>query len=106
MKNPILISTSFEDREQAEKLLAILLQERLVACGQISGPVTSSYWWQGSITTAAEFVLSVKTIMGHYDSVESAIQINHPYEVPEIIAVAITHISDDYRDWMLQELEA
>ena len=105
MKNSILVSTTFNDRAQAEKLLAILLQERLVACGQISGPVTSSYWWQGSITTATEYVLSVKTIMARYDLVESTIQLNHPYEVPEIIAVAITHISDDYQDWILQELE-
>jgi len=105
MKNPILISTSFDDRQQAEKLLAILLQQRIVACGQITGPVSSSYWWKGSITTATEFVLSMKTIMAHYDLVESTIQTNHPYEVPEIIAVAISHISDDYRDWILQELE-
>jgi len=104
MKNPILVSTSFEDRHDAEKLVAILLKERLIACGQIAGPVTSSYWWNGSITTSTECILSMKTTVALYERLEMAIRSNHPYEIPEIVAVPITSISDDYRGWMEQEL--
>ena len=104
MKNPILVSTSFEDRKHAEKLVAILLQERLIACGQIAGPVTSSYWWNGSITTSTECILSMKTTAAQYERLEMAIRSNHPYEIPEIVAVPIASISDDYRVWMEQEL--
>jgi periplasmic divalent cation tolerance protein len=105
MKNPILVSTSFEEKQHAEKLLAILLQERLIACGQISGPVTSSYWWNGSITKSTECILSMKTTATLYERLEITIQSNHPYDIPEIVAIPITNISDDYWEWMQQELE-
>jgi periplasmic divalent cation tolerance protein len=104
MKNTILVSTSLEDRKHAERLVAILLQERLIACGQITGPVASSYWWKGSITTSTECILSMKTTTALYERLEMAIRSNHPYEIPEIIAIPITNISDDYRAWMEQEL--
>jgi periplasmic divalent cation tolerance protein len=102
----IEVSTAFEDKLHAEKLVGILLQERLIVCGQIVGPVISSYWWKGTINTSTEFVLLMKTTTAHYERLEKMIQSNHPYEVPEIIAVPITHISDDYRNWMEQELDS
>ena len=104
MKNPILVSTSFEDKKHAEKLVAILLQERLIACGQITGPVISSYWWNGSITVSTEFILSMKTTAAHFERLERAIRANHSYEIPEIVAVPITNMNDDYRSWMEREM--
>jgi periplasmic divalent cation tolerance protein len=105
MKNPILVTTSFEEKQQAEKLTEILLQERLIACGQISGPVTSSYWWQGDLTTSTEYILTMKTASVYYERLEKTIRANHPYEVPEIAVIPITHLSDDYQAWMQQELQ-
>jgi periplasmic divalent cation tolerance protein len=105
MKNPILVTTAFEERQEAEKLVGILLQDRLIACGQISGPVTSSYWWKGALTLSTEYVLSMKTTATLYERLEKTIRSNHSYDIPEIVAVAITHLSDDYWEWMRQELQ-
>jgi periplasmic divalent cation tolerance protein len=105
MKNPILVTTAFEERQEAEKLVGILLQERLIACGQISGPVSSAYWWKGALTQSTEYILSMKTTATLYKRLENIIRSNHPYDVPEIIAISITHLSDDYREWMRQELQ-
>lgn len=105
MKKPILVTTAFAERQEAEKLVETLLQERLIACGQISGPVASSYWWKGTLTQSTEYVLSMKTSTTFYERLENVIRSNHPYDVPEIIAVSITHMSDDYREWMRQELQ-
>jgi periplasmic divalent cation tolerance protein len=105
MKNPILVTTAFEDRQQAEKLTEILLQERLIACGQITGPVISSYWWNDSLTTSAEYILSMKTTATLFEQLEKIIRSIHPYDIPEIVAVPIAHISDDYWQWMQQELQ-
>ena len=105
MKNPILVSTTFENRPDAEKMAVMLLKERLIACGQITGPVTSSYWWKGIIITSVECILSMKTTPALYERLESAIKASHPYEVPEIVAIPITYLSDDYREWMERELE-
>jgi periplasmic divalent cation tolerance protein len=46
----------------------------------------------------------MKTTAAQYERLEMVIKSNHPYEIPEIVAVPITNISDDYRDWMEQEL--
>jgi periplasmic divalent cation tolerance protein len=104
MIKPIEVSTTFEEKHLAEKLAKILLQERLIACGQITGPITSLYWWNDTICTATEFVLLMKTTEAHYKRLEKMIRSNHPYEIPEIKGVPITHISDDYLKWMEQEL--
>ena len=78
MKNPILVTTAFEDRQHAEKLAEILLQKRLIACSQIAGPVISSYWWKDSLTTSFEYILSMKTTAALFEKLEKTIHSNHP----------------------------
>ena len=49
-----LISTTLEDKDAAEKLASHLLDRRLIACAQITGPITSLFRWQGEQTVAEE----------------------------------------------------
>ncbi len=102
--DPIVVTTTFEDRHEAERLTDLLVKKRLIACGQISGPVTSTYWWNDEIVTTAEVVLSMKTTTDHYADLERTIRSNHTYQLPEIIALPVIRISDDYRDWLAREL--
>jgi periplasmic divalent cation tolerance protein len=102
---PLVITTTFESREDAEKMAATLLEKRLVACAQITGPVSSSYWWQGKIVSTAEYLLVMKSDESRYDELEQRIGELHPYETPEIIATVITHISEGYRQWLENELQ-
>jgi periplasmic divalent cation tolerance protein len=101
---PLMITTSFESRIDAEKMAATLLENRLVACAQIAGPVSSSYWWQGKIVSTPEYLLVMKSDESRYDELEQRIRELHPYETPEIIATVITHISEGYRQWLESEL--
>lgn len=102
---PLMITTTVESRVDAEKMAAMLLANRLVACAQITGPVSSSYWWQGKIVSSEEYLLVMKSDESRYDELEQRIRELHPYETPEIIATAITHISEGYRQWLEQELQ-
>jgi periplasmic divalent cation tolerance protein len=104
MSAPLIITTAFESRADAEKMAAVLLGKRLVACAQISGPVSSSYWWQGKIASSEEYLLVMKSDESRYDELEQCIRELHPYETPEIIATVITHLSEDYRQWLEKEL--
>ncbi len=101
---PLVITTTFEERKQAEDIAAHLLDERLVACAQITGPISSTYWWKDMIVSSDEFLLSMKTLSNNYKQVEQVIKSRHPYDVPEIIAIPVVAISDDYLDWLIQEL--
>lgn len=104
MNDPILVTTTFEHLDEAEKMARFLLEQRLVACARISGPGTGLYWWQGEIVQAMEFQLSLKTDREHFTVVEAMIKAKHPYETPEIVAVAIVTGSREYIDWMKAEL--
>lgn len=104
MSTPLLITTTFENRADGEKMAAALLAKRLIACAQISGPVRSTYWWQGEITAADEYLLVMKSDESLYHELEQVIRDLHPYETPEIVATVITHVSEDYRRWMEKEL--
>lgn len=101
---PLLITTTFESRADAEKIAAALLAKRLIACAQIVGPVGSSYWWQKEIVSAEEYLLVMKSDESLYHDLEQAIRDGHPYETPEIVATVIAHVSEDYKRWMEKEL--
>ncbi len=104
MNNLLIITTTVENKEDAERLTALLLEQRLVACAQISAPITSIYRWQGKVCTATEYTLALKTLRQHYPIIKEIILREHPYETPEIIAQEITMISESYAHWLQQEV--
>lgn len=104
MKTLLLISTTVEHMEDADRLAALLVERKLVACVQISAPITSVYRWRGKVTTATELLLTMKTLPQHYTQVEKVLLQEHPYEIPEIIGQEIPLVSDAYSRWVQQEV--
>ncbi|MCX7732684.1 MAG: divalent-cation tolerance protein CutA [candidate division WOR-3 bacterium] len=94
------------DRRTASRISRTLLEERLAGCVQISGPIVSSYWWEGKIEQSREWLLLIKTDKAHYPLLERRIRELHPYRVPEIIALAITAGYQPYLNWLVSELTA
>ena len=100
----VLISTTFETKEDAEKTAQLLLNEKLIACAQVSGPITSCYRWEGSVVTSAEFTLTLKTTAGLLELVTKRLKEVHPYDLPEIILQADTQGSAEYVKWVESEV--
>lgn len=100
------VITTADSREVLEKIGRSLVEERLVACAQIGGPVESAYRWKGTVETATEWVLTVKTRAGLYPAVEKRIRLLHPYEVPQIIGLPIKTGLRDYLAWIASETSA
>jgi periplasmic divalent cation tolerance protein len=105
MKSIIIVSTTLESREEAEKLARLVVDDRLVACAQISGPITSFYRWQGKVESAAEFTLSMKTTIQRLPDLEARLIELHPYDVPEIISSGLDGVNGDYLDWVYGEVQ-
>ncbi|QDU31432.1 Divalent-cation tolerance protein CutA [Anatilimnocola aggregata] len=101
----IQIVTTTSEKESAEKIGAQILNRRLGACVQISGPVESSYWWNGRIETAREYLCTIKTVKEKFAQVERTILETHPYDKPEILATAVVEISTDYKAWLMEQLK-
>jgi periplasmic divalent cation tolerance protein len=99
----LLVITNLPDRESAEKLAVLLIEQRLAACVNILAPCSSVYRWQGEIQHDEEHPLLIKTVQDRYAELELSIRANHPYELPEIIAVSTTHGLPAYLQWVESE---
>jgi periplasmic divalent cation tolerance protein len=102
-QSPLLVLTTFPERTAAEALARELLAARLAACIHIGATVHSLYHWKGEIETGEETPMAIKTRAGLYSRLETAIRSRHPYELPEIIAVPISHGLPEYLGWIAAE---
>ncbi|GIK86019.1 MAG: divalent cation tolerance protein CutA [Burkholderiales bacterium] len=98
--NYVLVHTTLPDEDTARALARALVGSRLAACVTIGTPVESLYHWQGAIENAREVPLTAKTRADRFADVAAAIAAQHPYELPEILAVPIVDGSADYLAWI------
>ncbi len=96
----VIVLTTLEKREDGEKIGAALVERRLAACVQILGPITSIYRWKGRVEKSGEFLCLIKTKQSLYSEVEAFLKENHPYEVPQIVAIPISQGSEAYLKWL------
>ncbi|UCH96485.1 MAG: divalent-cation tolerance protein CutA [Candidatus Aminicenantes bacterium] len=102
MSEFLQITTTTDSKELAMQIAEKLVEQKLAACVQVSGPITSIYEWKGKIENAQEWYCVIKTRKNLYPQVEESIKTLHPYEVPEIIALPILQGKKDYLDWITQ----
>ena len=102
---PLLVLTNVPDAASAEKIATALIDSRAAACVNVLAECHSIYRWQGRVETAAEIPLLIKTTVANYPLVEQIVRAQHPYDVPELIAIPITHGLPAYFDWLATETE-
>ncbi len=95
--------TALGEKKDAEALARLVVEQRLAACAQVIGPVSSTYRWRGELETATEWLCLMKTERVLYDELEVAIKNAHSYETPEIVAVPIEGGLPDYLNWIAAE---
>ncbi len=95
-----LVLSTCPDQTTAEKLAKQLVSEKFAACVTILPNLISIYQWQEKIETANECLLMIKSKKTQYQAIENWIRANHPYELPEIIAVSIEHGLPEYLQWI------
>lgn len=98
----IIITTTFENKEEANKIIEILLEERLVSCCQLSH-IESSYHWKGKIEHTNELLLQMKSKKELFKEIEKVILENHSYEIPQLVAYDIVDGFKEYLDWIGEE---
>ena len=94
------VTTTLPDRATAERLAATLVEERLAACAQVLGPVSSTYHWQGEIEQAEEWYCHLKTTSARLPALQARIRELHTYEQPEIVALPIVGGDTGYLRWI------
>ena len=101
----LIITTTYPKLSDAKKLAKILLTKKLAACVQFT-KIESNFKWQNKISCEKEILLSIKTKANFYNKIEQEILSNHPYKVPQIIAIKIERGFSGYFDWIESSLGA
>lgn len=99
----LLVVTNLPDRASAEKLADLLVEGRAAACASVLAPCRSVYRWKGALQRDEEHPVLAKTTADRYPALEALIRANHPYELPEIVAVPVERGLPAYLDWVAAE---
>lgn len=98
----LLVLTNCSDETSANAIALAVVEARLAACVNILPRIQSIYRWQGKVESASEIPLLIKTTADNYPALESAIRAQHPYEIPEIIALPIERGLPAYLNWVAE----
>ncbi|MEW6102870.1 MAG: divalent-cation tolerance protein CutA [bacterium] len=105
MNDYILVLTTTPTKEDGKKIGEILIKEKKAACVSIISNLSSIFFWEEKIEFANEAQLFIKTKKDVLDDVISLIKSNHPYCIPEIIALPIINGSSSYLEWIDKSLK-
>jgi periplasmic divalent cation tolerance protein len=92
------------DRATAERIVEQLVQERLIACGNLTADVASVYRWEGAVERAGEILVIMKTTVAQAAEVIRRVRDLHPYDVPEVLFLPVTNGLDAYMQWVRESV--
>lgn len=99
-----LIYTTFPDQTTAETIIQKLLEDRLIACANSLGPMTSQYKWEGKLEKSQEIAVFLKTTGDKSPEVIEALSALHPYDVPAILEIPVGKSAPSFLAWLKEEL--
>ena len=100
----ILILSTTDTLESAQKISTALVEAREAACVNIVSGIRSIYRWEGKICDEGEFLLLIKSSADKFEAVRNRVRRLHSYQVPEIIALPISAGDPDYLAWLRSSL--
>lgn len=100
----LLVYCTCPDDETTNQLAEMLVSKQLAACVNIVSGIQSVYAWQGKVQFDDEALLLIKTTSSAYEELQTVLREQHPYELPEIVAVTITTGLPDYLEWINQSV--
>ena len=92
-------------RDEANNMAHALMEKRLAACINIVPKIESFYWWDDAVQRDEEALLIVKTTRQRIDELMRYVQVNHPYDLPEVISLPLSEGLPDYIAWVKKETE-
>jgi periplasmic divalent cation tolerance protein len=98
--NCILVLSTTDTLQLAEKIAAALVDAHEAACVNIVQGIRSIYRWEGKMCNEGECLLLIKTSAEKFEAIQRRIRLLHSYQVPEIIALPISKGDPEYLAWL------
>ncbi|MBI3323527.1 MAG: divalent-cation tolerance protein CutA [Candidatus Omnitrophica bacterium] len=103
-RSACIVLSTIGSPTHARRLARRLVQERAAACVNIVPRIESVYRWKGRVEQAVESLLILKTTQARLAGLCRRIKLLHPYEVPEILALPLSHGDPAYLQWLEESL--
>jgi periplasmic divalent cation tolerance protein len=97
-----VIYVPIDSKQAAENIIAALLKEKLIACGNIFNS-DSMYVWENELTNTQEYVMLIKTLPSFASKVEQKIIELHSYDIPAVLTLQV-NCNETYFDWVEKQL--
>jgi periplasmic divalent cation tolerance protein len=97
------VQTTTDSRAEAMELAKAAVEARLAACGQVAGPVASTYWWNDELERAEEWFVFFKLPADRYEDLAEFLAERHSYDEPEILATPFVAGSRSFFGWLTDE---
>jgi periplasmic divalent cation tolerance protein len=100
----LIVFTTFTNEDDAARVVRTLVDERLIACGNLLPGARSIYRWKDAVEDTREVVVLLKTRKQDWTALLSRLHELHPYETPECVAVRIAAGAPRYMAWLEESL--
>lgn len=102
----VVVLCTVPDQACAEHLAQVVLKARLAACVSYLPPMTSLYYWQGTIERQTEIQLLLKTDSLRQANLLMTLKEHHPYQLPELLIWQVDTTEAAYAAWLTEALAA
>jgi periplasmic divalent cation tolerance protein len=97
------VSVTADSADWLAELTHALVEDRLVACGNIVPQIRSIYRWKGAIDDDREAMVVLHTRASLVPELIERVRRDHPYDMPQVLAVPVTEANPAYRAWIVAE---
>lgn len=94
-----------DDAEWMARFVRSLVDDRVIACGNVSSPIRSIYRWRNNVEDQAEVRATLHTRASQVPTIVDRANREHAYEVPCVIALPILAGNPEYLQWILTETD-
>lgn len=98
--NEILVFSTTDTPELAQKIASALVNSDEAACVNIVPGIRSVYRWEGKLCDEVECLLIIKSTSDRFEAIRARIRELHTYQLPEVIAIPISAGDPAYLEWL------
>ena len=105
MTDKLIILTSVDKEELADRIASTLVERQQAACVNVLPLGLSIYRWKEKIHRDREYLLLIKTSAHLFNEVRDTIRELHSYDLPEVIALPIAVGDEKVLDWIASSVK-